>query len=402
MAGRVMWPRSRRAHVTPVTSAFVVAIAIGVVSALPVSAFGPVWRLQSTPNPSGFRGSELYGVACPSTSLCTAVGYYYTSSGVSVTLAERWNGTMWVVQPTPNASGATYGDLYGVACPSTTLCTAVGFYTNSSGVRVTLAERWNGSTWVVQPTPNPSATASELFGVACPSTTQCTAVGSYKKSSGVVVTLAERWNGSTWVVRPTPNPSGSTYSELEGVACPSTTRCIAAGYETNSSGVRVALAESWNGSTWSIQSTPNPGGPTGSLLFNVACPTTTQCTAVGYYTMSSGAKVTLAERWNGSTWVVQPTPNPTNTSDIELEGVACPSTTHCTAVGLYINGSSAYVTLAEAWNGITWAIQSTPNPSGVAGSLLFAVACRSTTMCTAGGYDFISSGFSVTLAERYS
>jgi hypothetical protein len=37
----------------------------------------------------------------------------------------------------------------------------------------------------------------------------------------------------------------------------------------------------------------------------------------------------------------------------------------CTAVGVYSKGSDgAQVTLAEAWNGTAWSVQSTPNPKG--------------------------------------
>jgi hypothetical protein len=62
---------------------------------------------------------------------------------------------------------------------------------NDSGVDVTLAERWNGSSWAIQSTPNPTGARSNiLYGVSCPSTTACTAVGDYK-SSRLIKTLAE-------------------------------------------------------------------------------------------------------------------------------------------------------------------------------------------------------------------
>src|SRR5207244_457559 len=145
-------------------------------------------------------------------------GDYINASRATGTLAERWNGTAWVIQPTPNPSGARQSVLSGVACPTTTLCTAVGDYMTSSGVMVTLAERWNGTAWVIQPTPNPSgAKQSVLSGIACPSTTLCTAVGDYINASGVMVTLAERWNGTSWAIQSTPNPSAPK-SLLRGVA----------------------------------------------------------------------------------------------------------------------------------------------------------------------------------------
>src|ERR1700680_537707 len=51
-------------------------------------------------------------------------------------------------------------------------------------------------------------------------------------------------------------------------------------------------------------------------------------------------------------WVIQPTPpNPTGITFANLQAVACPSATACTAVGGYGNSSNGY-TLAERWNGV--------------------------------------------------
>ena len=60
---------------------------------------------------------------------------------------------------------------------------------------------------------------------------------------------------------------------------------------------------------WSITPSPNPVLPTGQLFW-VSCPTASSCMAVGTYTKASGAGVTLAERWNGTSWGTQTTANP--------------------------------------------------------------------------------------------
>src|SRR5262249_2504885 len=140
---------------------------------------------------------------------------YINSNGTPVTLAERWDGSTWTVQTIPTPSGATSISLSGVSCTSATACTAVGD-DNIFGTSVTLAERWDGKTWTIQPTPNPSgATRISLSGVSCTSATACTAVGNYQTSNSPG-TLAERWNGSTWTIQTTPNPSGAMIS-LNGV-----------------------------------------------------------------------------------------------------------------------------------------------------------------------------------------
>jgi hypothetical protein len=368
------------------------------------------WRISSTPNPSGATASALAGapfaggthISCSSSTACTGVGFYKNGSGIPSTLAERWNGTEWSIQATPNPSGATESYLHGVSCSSSTACTGVGFYKNGSGIPSTLAERWNGTEWSIQATPNPSgATEAFLEDVSCSSSMVCIAVGWYKTSSGPFATLAERWNGTEWSIQSTPNPSGATLSELRGMSCSSSTACTAVGWYKTSSGPYVTLAERWNGTEWSIQSTPNPNGAKLSWIGGVSCPSSSVCTAVGEYNNSSGVTVTLAERWNGTEWSIQSTPNQSGATESVLGGVSCSSSTSCIGVGYDKNSSGTYVTLAERWNGTEWVVLSTPNPTGATENELSGVSCSSSTACTAVGYYRNSSGTEVTLAEIY-
>jgi hypothetical protein len=109
----------------------------------------------------------------------------------NLTLAEAWNGTSWTVQTTANPSGSGYNSLAAVSCPTAAMCTAVGTYNNGS-TAVTLAEAWNGTSWSFQSTQNPSgAIASALYGVSCPVTTACSAVGDWNYFN---YTLAEQWS----------------------------------------------------------------------------------------------------------------------------------------------------------------------------------------------------------------
>ncbi|MGD0394683.1 MAG: hypothetical protein ABSC41_18820, partial [Acidimicrobiales bacterium] len=302
-----------------------------------------------------------------------------------MTLAEVWNGASWTVQTTPNPSGATDSDLDAVSCRSATACTAVGAYESRSGAQVTLAEVWNGNSWTVRTTPNPKgATDSGLDGVACRSATACTAVGEYKSSSGAFETLVEVWNGTSWTVQTTPNPKGALGSHLDAVSCSSATACTAVGTYQSSYGAEVTLGEVWNGTSWTVQATANPSGASYSDLYAVSCTSATACTAVGGSGNSSGTSETLAEVWNGTSWAVQTTPNPSGAVfGSELDAVSCRSAIACTAVGAYQGSSSASEMLAEVRNGTSWAMQTTPNPSGATDSDLDAVSCGSAAACTA-------------------
>src|SRR5206468_3378703 len=138
-------------------------------------------------------------------------------------------------------------------------------------------------------------------------------------------TLVEHWNGASWSIVASPNQSGATDSSLSRVSCPSATRCYAAGsYFADAPGGKT-LVEQWNGTTWSIVPSPNPSGPTDSSLNSVSCASTTNCYAVGSYSTPTSGK-TLVEQWNGTTWSIIPSPNASGATDSILTSVACPST----------------------------------------------------------------------------
>jgi hypothetical protein len=68
--------------------------------------------------------------------------------------------------------------------------------------------------------------------------------------------MAEAWNGTSWSLVTTPNP-GSTENELRGVSCTSPSSCMAVG-DFAGIGNQLTLAESWNGSSWSVVKTRRP------------------------------------------------------------------------------------------------------------------------------------------------
>ncbi len=365
---------------------------------------GTEWSLQLPANPSGAQESTLKGVSCTSATACTSVGHYLNNQGITTSQVQRWNGTEWSIQTTSNQSGLAKNLLNDVSCSSSTSCVSVGWYVNNSGIYTVAADTWNGAEWAIHNPPAPSgATLSSLVSVSCSSSTACTGVGHYINSSGTTVTLAERWNGTEWSIQSTPNPSGATSSDLWGVSCASSTSCVATGEYINSSGTTVTLAERWNGTEWSIQSTPNPSGATASSLQSVSCTSSSACTAVGDYDGSGGVWYQLAERWNGTEWSVQSTPTPSGSGETFFRGVSCTSSTACTAVGYYYaTGVGVYATFPERWNGTEWTIQSMKNPSGAKGSYLQKVSCATSTSCTATGEYVNSSGITVTLAQRWN
>ena len=442
---------------------------------------GTSWSIQASANPAGALTAVLFGVSCPAATFCVAVGNYQNRTGRHAILAEAWNGSSWSVLPAPPPAGARRSFLNGVSCVSATACTAVGSYQTGAGQHVTLAERWNGTTWSRQPTPNPAAPPrSALAAVSCTSASACTAVGtSVDDSGGNPRTLAERWNSTTWSIQPTPTTSGSSpqlnsvscaspsaciavggraipggaFAErwdgsswsiqliqgihdnaaLNGVSCPAASACIAVGYD-----LEVTLGEAWDGTSWSVEPTPNPPSTLGThRLTSVSCTSPSFCMAVGL-TPKGLSSITLAERWNGTRWTIVPTPT---RGEITLSGVSCTSPSACIAVGSSVGGgvlserwdgtrwsllttpnpvhlgqllgvscasasacvavgSSSRLTLAEVWNGTSWKVQPTPNPAKSIDDALLGVSCTAPTACTAVGVFTLPRG-QFSLAERW-
>jgi photosystem II stability/assembly factor-like uncharacterized protein len=125
---------------------------------------GATWVTLS----SGTR-QELIGVACPSASACFVVG----GKG---TILKTTDGATWVTQRSDN----TY-DLNGVACPSASTCYAVGNGPLGSG---TILKTTDGATWATESYSPPGATpdprsGESMYGVACPSASICYSSAAY-------------------------------------------------------------------------------------------------------------------------------------------------------------------------------------------------------------------------------
>jgi hypothetical protein len=191
---------------------------------------GTSWTIQPTLVPSG---GTLSSVSCATGASCMAVG----GMALSDPLAEQWDGSTWTMRSPPGG-----GPLRGVSCPTTTACIAVG------GLGTPVADSWTGTAWTAQAVPLPAANnGGQLSSVSCISATDCVAVGYWIESTGPHLTLAEHWDGTAWTIEPTPNPSAAVVSYLSGVSCTAPTSCTAVGYYQNQSNLNVTLAEQYSG-----------------------------------------------------------------------------------------------------------------------------------------------------------
>ncbi|HMD44687.1 MAG TPA: hypothetical protein VKG43_00905 [Acidimicrobiales bacterium] len=310
--------------------------------------------------------------------------------------------TQWA-QATTASPGPTANSLLGVSCTNPTSCLAVGDSVNVF-TQTPLAETWNGTAWTATPTPPTPPTggsdARNLAGVSC-FASGCEAVGFSQNAAGVSQALADSWNGTTWTLQTTPatGAGDSKGDTLTGLSCQSTTSCVAVGWFTNPSGVDQALVETLSGTTWTkVLSAAQDVGTGNNRLLGVSCTSAIACVAVGYSTAPSMSHQPLIETFDGANWTVATVPVPAGSSSNGLEGVSCTGPSSCTAVGASVNGTNK--TLVESLGGAGWSVVSSPSP-GTANNVLKSVWCTSASDCVATGATSITSGPSDTLVESF-
>ncbi|MBF6596535.1 MAG: hypothetical protein IVW51_19090, partial [Thermaceae bacterium] len=305
--------------------------------------------------------------------------------------------------PSPNP-GSAYNRLYSVAAISPNDIWAVGDSADGFGLGYdTLTMHWDGSSWSVVPSPSPPGPGqphdTHLYDLTAISPNDIWAVGSYRVTEfGQYDPLILHWDGSSWFVVPAPGVT-EYRNTLHGVVAVSANDIWAVGnYDTGTA--TETLIEHWNGSSWAVIPSPNVG-----IAFNALSKVTAlspnDIWAVGSYYNSGGPLQTLILHWNGSSWSVVPSLNPTP-GEASLQDITADPSGALWAVGDYYNSTSGmYESLVERWDGIGWTIMASPNP-GSDGNHLYGVSALTGTDVWAVGTRFVNSFRPSTLTMRYS
>lgn len=248
-------------------------------------------------------------------------------------------------------------------------------------------------TWNVAPTPNPSADINRFTGVAAVSANDVWAVGFYDGNPDPLVELDQsliaHWNGLKWSVVSSPNvgPSGTV---LTGVAAVASNDVWAVGY-SNTYGTPQTLTLHWNGSAWSV--IPSPVVQGGSAFEALTALSSNDIWAVGYraggmpeFQTTTG---TMIAHWNGSTWTEVASPNIGHRHN-ELDAVAAISAHDVWAVGTSRNIGEDFQSLTEHWDGSSWTIVPSPNPSAENQLHTVAGVAGNDVWATGGGWDGIT------------
>lgn len=246
----------------------------------------------------------------------------------------------------------------------------------------------------VVPSANVGSTNNNfLFAVSALSSNDVWAVGSYTLSGR---TLVEHWNGTAWSVvsSPSPGTSGSVLSGVSALASNDVWAVGTAQYGT----IYQTLVEHWNGSRWSVVPSPNPGST--NNLKAVSALASNDVWAVGdYFDGSNGStRQTLVEHWNGTAWIVVSSPSVRAGSNF-LKGVSASASNDVWTVGYYVDSNSTDQMLVEHWDGRNWSVVPSANPD-TSGVLSGVTALASNDVWAAGTQQ--NNGTHQTLVEHWN
>jgi hypothetical protein len=335
------------------------------------------WCTDLSPN-VGTGANELRGVVATRNDDVWAVGGYDITDQGGQPLVEHWNGGVWTT-PTPS-SIPTVGILNGVAA-----------FTNSDvwAVSDSAVIHWNGTSWVTSPAPNGARAVSVYTtGTPTPPSTMTPTPTPYDVWA-VGATNIEHFDGTSWSVS-TPVPNGDV---LNGVVAINHNNMWAVGNAGSN-----PLVIHYTGS-WTTVAIPTPTSAVSVNLNSVDAYNVKSVWIAGTY-YANGHDNTLTEYWDGSSWRIVSSPNP-SPGDNDLYKVFVTNPGDVWAVGAYAEGSSGsqgspgnihagQQSLLLHWNGQGW--DHIDSPSYGVGSQALA-ATGATSLSISG--QLVSSDWAV-------
>jgi hypothetical protein len=382
----------------------------------PVSLVAPA---AAAANP----GVTVYQVSCGAVGNCAAVGSYLNRSGDTVPFVDNERGAQWQRALTLSlpANALVKGQaalVRAVACSGANTCSAIGTYQDNNPIAsrnegFVAAERnghWGRARQISLPASNydPFVTITQI---ACSSSGNCVAVGSFISASDVTDALVvDEVNGAWHRGEGLNLPSDASRfagAALSEVTCLSSS-CTAFGTFNSTTGAVEAMIASETGGVWSsanaLTMPANAAANPHVFLFGfggIACALSDNCSVGGQYKDSAGKyQGFLADERNGVWSTAVEMTLPSNGSSGGQNGgivaLSCPSAGNCEASGSYLDTAGNYqaVVVGEV-NGV-WQRGSEvtlPNGAGTVGvdGGIYAINCSDDTSCVGVG-SFLKGG----------
>jgi hypothetical protein len=277
-----------------------------------------------------------------------------------------------------------WNQLLGISILSSNDVWAVGT-TSVSASRNELVLHWDGKEWIHHSTPNSESNSNELTDIVAIAPNDVWAVGYYYIS--FYRPYALHWDGSAWTHIDMPLV-GTKYHHPQEVVAVKSNDVWTVGYMNadRSEAQYSTLIERWDGASWDLVPSPNPGAHDSVLMGAATVPNSDRVWAVGWYRdIKDGPTRTLITRWDGTEWSVVPSPNMGDAANGLMDVIAL-ADDDVWAVGNYEPSIGApQRTLVMHWDGTGWSIVPSAS-SGTGHNALYGIALAGDRLWAVGQY----------------
>jgi hypothetical protein len=295
---------------------------------------------------------RLYGISCPTSSLCVATG----SSGALASSSDPTGGAgAWsIVRPGPESLPpgvpvAEYSgsQIRGVSCPTTEFCVAASL---NGYLYVSHNPAGPSSAWDIADI-SPKGANTHMYGISCPAPSLCVAVA----AGGRIVTSTDpSGRGSAWQTTQLAEPL-----RLSGVSCPSLSLCVAVGRD----GTIVSSTDPTGGAeAWHLATQPAFG-----VLYGVSCPSPSLCVTAN----ATDVFTSTAPTGDASAWADAPGVTP-----LQMTAISCPTASACAAVN---NNADVFTSLDPTGGPPAWSFVNAIPYTAENG--VFGISCPDESFC---------------------
>jgi hypothetical protein len=296
---------------------------------------GTSWSIVPTPTLSSGGvnppNAEFFGVGAASSKDVWAVGIKTgpDNPDFGEPLIEHWDGTAWSVVASPEIEGY---DLRNVAAISANNVWAFG-----GG----LVEHWDGTAWSIV-TENGPISGLGVSAVSVDSAGDIWALASNNTEGEVLLEFhGTTWSQVANV--PTINGERMNAGSITAISPTDvwiagygffTSVVVRSGRSYRIETIRHQAVAQWNGTSLSVvpTPTPDPGQTVNTFFTGIAAVSANDIVAVGVIGSNLIHSQTLIEQWNGTSWSIVSSPSPSTTENY-LDAVAALSDGTVVAVG---------------------------------------------------------------------